>query len=258
VYVHGLAEEEVATAKATETKAIADDAQRDLDEALPALDEAVACLNKLKKADLDEGKSLGKPPGGVKLTMEAACIMFQVKPVKVNDPDNPGKKIMDYWDASKKTLLANAQKLLSDLMTFDKDNISAATIKKIEPYIENPGFTPKEIEKASKACTAICMWVRAMYKYHTVAEAVEPKKKLLASAQIELDETLGKLKIAQGKLKDVEDRIAGLEANYEQANAKKEQLVLDVEECRCVRMLTCAMYLCAASPRVWYGIDAVC
>ena len=38
------------------TKAIADDAQRDLDEALPALEEAVQCLKKLNKADIDEVK----------------------------------------------------------------------------------------------------------------------------------------------------------------------------------------------------------
>lgn len=37
-------------------------------------------------------KSLGKPPYGVKLTMEATCIMFGIKPDKMNDPDHPGKK----------------------------------------------------------------------------------------------------------------------------------------------------------------------
>ena len=64
-----------------------------------------------------------------------------------------------------------------------------------------PEFTPKEVEKASKACTAICMWVRAMHKYHHVARAVEPKKKMLAEAQIALDETLAKLADAQSRLK---------------------------------------------------------
>ena len=47
-------QEAVAKGKAAATKAIADDAQRDLDEALPALDVAVACLKDLKKADIDE------------------------------------------------------------------------------------------------------------------------------------------------------------------------------------------------------------
>ena len=38
---------------------------------------------------------------------------------------------------------------------------SAQVIKKVGPYIENPDFTPKMIEKASVACKAICMWVSA-------------------------------------------------------------------------------------------------
>lgn len=36
---------------------------------------------------------MGKPPYGVKLTMEATCIMFGIKPDKINDPDTPGKKV---------------------------------------------------------------------------------------------------------------------------------------------------------------------
>ena len=35
---------------------------------------------------------------------------------------------------------------------------TAQVIKKVGPYIENPDFTPKMIEKASVACKAICMW----------------------------------------------------------------------------------------------------
>jgi len=225
-------EEAAATIKATETKAIADDAQKDLDEALPALDAAVQCLAKLKKADLDEVKSLKTPPSGVKLTMEATCIMFGVKPVKIADPDNMGKKISDYWGPAKTTVLANANKLLDDLRNFDKDNIPQPTIDKIDKFIAMPEFMPAEIEKASKACTAICMWVRAMHKYHNVALGVEPKKKLLAEATASLEKTLATLKIAQDKLKEVEDRIATLEANFEAANSKKNQLVEDVEACR--------------------------
>ena len=55
---------------------MAEDAQRDLDEALPALDEAVKRLNALKKADIDEIKNLGKPPKGVLLTAEATCYVW--------------------------------------------------------------------------------------------------------------------------------------------------------------------------------------
>lgn len=53
----------------------------------------------------------------------------------------------------------------------------------IDPFVANPDFEAKQIEKASKACTAICLWVRAMHKYNLVAKQVEPKRKLLAEKQ---------------------------------------------------------------------------
>ena len=34
-------------------------------------------------------------------------------------------------------------------------------------------FTPEAVAKVSKACTSICMWVRAMYVYHNVALQVK-------------------------------------------------------------------------------------
>jgi dynein heavy chain len=224
-------EEEVATAKAAATKAIADDAQADLDEALPALEAAVQCLSKLKKADIDEVKAFSSPSSGVRLTMEAACIMFEVKPVKKNDPENPGKKIIDYWDAAKSKLLSDAKAMMTSMREYDKDHIPARVIKQIAPYMEMDEFTPAAVERSSKACTAICMWVRAMHTYNRVALAVEPKKKALAGAQIELDETLGKLKDAQDRLKGVVDKLAELEKNYNGAVDKKEALALQVEQC---------------------------
>lgn len=57
-------------------------------------------------------------------------------------------------------------------------------MQSIDPFIANPDFEAKQIEKASKACTAICLWVRAMHKYNTVAKQVEPKRKLLAEKQV--------------------------------------------------------------------------
>jgi dynein heavy chain len=217
------AQEKEANAGAAATKEIADDAQRDLDEALPALDAATACLKKLKKADIDEVKSLKTPPGGVKLTAEVMCILFGHKPVKKADPDQPGKKIDDYWDTAKKHVFVDANKLLHDLIHFDKDNIPDKIIQKVQPYVKMDEFTPKAIEKASKACTAMCMWALAMNTYHFVALQVEPKRKLLADAQAKLDITMGQLAQAQAELKGVNDRLTELENGFKEAVAKKRR-----------------------------------
>ena len=217
-------EEAIANEKAAAAKAIADDAQKDLDEALPALEEAVKCLNDLKKADIDEVKSLRTPPSGVVLTIQVVCLMFQVKPVKANDPNNPGKKIDDYWDAGKKNLLSDAKVFLNSLVNFDKDNIPDKVIKAITPFMDDPAFTPAAIEKASKACTAICMWARAMYKYHFVALGVAPKRAALKEAEAELAVVMAQLKKSQAELQAVNDRLAALEKSYDEAVEKKNQL----------------------------------
>lgn len=83
-------QEKDANEQAAEAKAIAADAQHDLDEALPALDAAVASLKNLSRNDVVEVKSLANPPMGVRLVMEATCIMFDEKPKMVADPNKIG------------------------------------------------------------------------------------------------------------------------------------------------------------------------
>jgi dynein heavy chain len=220
-----------AKAQAESAKAIKEDAQRDLDEALPALNVAEKALKALKLKDLQEIKALGSPPAGVRLTLEVVCVYFQVKPVKKADPNQPGKKIDDYWEASKTGPLSDPKKLLDDLFEFDRDNIPETVIQKAGPYIEREDFDPAMIKKASIACEAICMWARAMHKYHFVAKAVEPKRKMLADAEASLEVTMGKLNAAQAELKAVEDKIAKLESDYTEAVAKQEQLQKDMDMC---------------------------
>jgi dynein heavy chain len=53
---------------------MADDAQRDLDEALPALEAATASLTNLSRNDVVEVKSLSNPPAGVKMVMEVSSL----------------------------------------------------------------------------------------------------------------------------------------------------------------------------------------
>ena len=118
-----LVQEASATEISERAGAIAADAQADLDKALPALAAAVQCLKELKKAHIDEVKALKKPPGGVRLTLEVACVFFEVAPVKKPDPEDPSKKIFDYVEPAGKSLLSNAGKFLEMLQDFDKDNI---------------------------------------------------------------------------------------------------------------------------------------
>lgn len=63
------ADEAVVATQAAEVKAIADDAQKDLDAAMPALNNAVKALDSLTKGDIVEVKGFTKPPPAVQTVM---------------------------------------------------------------------------------------------------------------------------------------------------------------------------------------------
>ncbi|KAI8999183.1 dynein heavy chain and region D6 of dynein motor-domain-containing protein [Gaertneriomyces semiglobifer] len=222
-------EEAASNKKAEETKAIADDAKRDLDEALPALDAALESLNSLSKTDIIEIRSMQRPPEGVKLVIEAVCLMKNIKPKKV-DGDKLGKKVDDYWEPGK-ALLADPQKFLDSLINFEKDNISETTIQKIKPYIDSPEFQVSVISRVSKAATSMCAWVRAMEKYYWVSRSVAPKRARLQEAQASLDATLKLVADLKKQMRESEINIKEMEKRYDESLAKKEELSKKVEEC---------------------------
>jgi dynein heavy chain len=75
-------EEAVASAEAGKVKAIKDECEGDLAEAMPLLEAALKALDTLTKNDITEVKGMKSPPSGVKLVLEAVCIMRNVKPVR--------------------------------------------------------------------------------------------------------------------------------------------------------------------------------
>eukprot|EP00698_Gefionella_okellyi_P007650 TRINITY_DN186_c0_g3_i1.p1 TRINITY_DN186_c0_g3~~TRINITY_DN186_c0_g3_i1.p1 ORF type:complete len:2618 (+),score=811.11 TRINITY_DN186_c0_g3_i1:164-8017(+) len=215
---------------AAECKTIADDAQRDLDKALPALEAATDALKQLNRNDVIEVRTMTRPPDGVKLVMEAVCVMFKIKPKMVDGP-KVGTKVPDYWEPAR-GVLADPNAFLKSLLTYDKDKIAESVIVQINKYIDLPDFQPERVAQVSKACKSICLWVRAMHKYYYVAKEVEPKRMALAAAQAEKQKADDQLAAAAAKLRGVEAKIADLQAKYDAGNAEKLHLEKQAEECK--------------------------
>lgn len=126
---------------------------------MPALENAIKALDSLSKADITEVKGFAKPPEAVKTVMEAVCILMNSKPD---------------WDSAKKLLSDIA--FIEKLKSYDKDNISPSTLKKLSKYVTDPAMAVDAVKKVSKAATSLCMWVHAMDVYSRVAKDVGPKK----------------------------------------------------------------------------------
>ncbi|KAJ3137918.1 Dynein heavy chain 6, axonemal [Physocladia obscura] len=206
-------EEAIVRVKANDTQAFAESCQKDLDEALPALDAAFKALDALDKKDIAELKVFAKPPDAVLMVMEAICILFKMKPD---------------WENSKK-LLGDPQ-FMKKMADYDKDNIPEAIQKKIKKYVENPAFTPEAIERVSKACKSIGMWVIAMEIYSRVFKEVAPKKKKLEEAQETLETTRAALAAKAAALQDVENQLDKLKETYESSIRSKKTLADKMEE----------------------------
>jgi len=104
----------------------------------------VSCC--ISKADITELKSLAKPPHLVQYTMEALLILL-------------GREAS--WNEAK--ALLGDTKLLSKCESFDEACVDPAIVEKLEPYVNNPTFTPECVGNVSRAAVGVCKLVHDTY-----------------------------------------------------------------------------------------------
>ncbi|KAI9141391.1 dynein heavy chain and region D6 of dynein motor-domain-containing protein [Paraphysoderma sedebokerense] len=224
------ADEAMAAKKANESTAMKEECEKDLSEALPLLNAALAALDTLKKSDIDLVKSMKNPPEAVKLICEAVCVMKDLKPERIPDPSGSGKMILDYWKTSLKMI--GDPKFLESLKTYDKDAIPISIMKKIRAtYIPNPDFKPEVVKAASSAAEGLCSWVIAIEAYDRVIKVVAPKQEALKQAEAELAVEIERLNQKRAQLKEVVDRLDTLNNNLKALQDKKTQLTQQVNSC---------------------------
>jgi dynein heavy chain len=165
---------------------IAEAAQKDLDEAMPALNEAILALDSLKKNDIAEVKAYGKPPQLVEVVLEAVMVLKQSEPT---------------WAEAKRQL--GDPNFINSLKEFDRDNISDKVLRKINKYTADVDFQPEKVGSVSFAAKSLCMWVRAMETYGQIFRVVQPKRERYNQAMAQLKEKQDALNDAKKKLEDV-------------------------------------------------------
>ena len=223
------ADEKEADDQAKQAQNIKEEFEHALADALPALNAAVSSLNTLNASHITVIKTMQKPPAGVRLVMEAVCVMKGIKPLKVKDNDT-GKVTDDYWPEAKKML--NDLKFLDSLRDYDKDNIPPGIIKQIrEKYISNPEFDPNVIKNVSSACEGLCKWVRAVEQYNKVATVIAPRRKSLKIAETELAEQTVKVTEKQKEIKILESKLQQLKSDFEAKVEEKRKLEANIDQC---------------------------
>ncbi|KAG8227082.1 hypothetical protein J437_LFUL007419 [Ladona fulva] len=223
-------DEALAKEQAKVAEGIRNECNADLAEAMPIMEAALASLNTLTPADVTIIKNLKNPPKGIKLVMEAVCILREIKADRVPDPSGSGKMLDDFWGPSKRLL--GDIKFLDGLIHFEKDNISPKVMKQLADRILNdPEFDPHKIKAASTAAEGLCKWVIAITKYDEVNKVVAPKKQALGVAEGELAQAMEALEIKRQQLRSIQAQLAELEAVLERNKQRRLELEAEVDLC---------------------------
>ncbi len=190
-----------------ECTAIAKEAEQDLMTALPALESALAEVEKLDKSAITEIKVYSNPPAAVERVL--SCVM-----ILLGKPQD--------WASSRRTL--GESNFLLNLKSFDKDNVSESTFAKVKKIVKSPSFAAEEIGKVSRAASALCGWCHAIHRYASIVKKVKPKRARLKLAQKELSRKREDLSKVQLDLEDAATKLKNLRKEYDDNVKKKNGL----------------------------------
>jgi dynein heavy chain 1 len=184
------------------------EAQRDLDEAEPALRSAQQTVRGIKKRDLDEVRNLARPPNNVKLTLECVAIML-------------GEKRAEWADVRK---LLSKSDFITNILNFDADKLASKQIQLVkDKYLDgNPELTTEAVTRSSRACGPLYQWAESQIRYSTVYNRIQPLRD-------EVEQLENDSKVVKGKLETVESEVNSLETSIAQYKSDYALLIRDVE-----------------------------
>ncbi|KAH8062045.1 hypothetical protein JL721_8764 [Aureococcus anophagefferens] len=185
-------EEKKVTKIAAEVTAKQQSAEADLAKAVPAVEAAMAALDTLDVKQLQMCKTMAKPPPGVD-DVFSACLVLLAGLNPAVTVQKSGKKFVDELKSYKES--------------FDGGKVPLINFKEVRFYLAMEHFQPDIIMGKNSAAAGLCNWCINIVVYYDVVSMVEPKKKLVAEATIQLQEANHKLEQEAEKVKNEAEEV---------------------------------------------------
>lgn len=198
--------------QAMEIKIISDEAQVELNKALPALQSAEDALKTINREDINTVRSYLQPVEAVRMVLECVCCFL-------------GEKAD--WARAKQVMQDG---FIDRLQKYDKDDINEKNLTKARVYLKRVDFDLVIIGKASAPCKSLGLWCIAIDNYAKVARKINPLKQRVADMQSKLDEKNRELQQKQKELRKVQEKVQKLRSEYEETLQLKEKLQADLEK----------------------------
>ncbi|KFG46052.1 dynein heavy chain family protein [Toxoplasma gondii p89] len=211
-------ENERANEAAEEASSIQKKADEELSEALPAMERAREAVKCLTKPAIQELKALGKPPAECMEVTKAVLIMR-------------GELKNTDWKASQK-MMNDPGKFLDQVRAFDAENMTQETVALIEPIISQPFFNFEVMKGKSLAAAYLANWVVNIVAYNNIYRKVKPLMDAFAQATESRQKAEAALAVVQERVKELNERLAKLNAKMQDADEEKGRVLAEAEECQ--------------------------
>ncbi|OXV07592.1 hypothetical protein Egran_04643, partial [Elaphomyces granulatus] len=172
----------------------------DLARAEPAVLEAQKSVSNIKRQHLTEVRSMGSPPAGVRLALEAVCTLL-------------GHKV-DSW----KTIqgIIRRDDFIASIVNYDNERQMTRShrVKMQNEYLSKEDFTYERVNRASKACGPLVQWVEAQVNYSEILDRVGPLREEVDQLEEQALQTKAEAQAIENTIKTLESSIATYKTEY--------------------------------------------
>ncbi|KAH3668236.1 hypothetical protein OGAPHI_001990 [Ogataea philodendri] len=191
-------------------------ALEDLEKVEPLILEAQRGVKNIKKQHLTELRSMNNPPEAVKITLESVCILL-------------GYDVSTWRDVQ---LIIRRDDFIASIVGFDSEvHLTKELADFMESeYISRPSYNFESVNRASKACGPLLLWVEAQLRYASVIEKVQPLKDEVRALENELVDTKAKLIALDGMIQDLEQSIEDYKEKYSEVIRQSEKIKTEMQD----------------------------
>ncbi|KAK9240220.1 dynein heavy chain, N-terminal region 1-domain-containing protein [Lipomyces kononenkoae] len=172
----------------------------DLAKAEPAVIEAQQSVSNIKKQHLTEVRSMGNPPEAVRMAMEAVCTLL-------------GHKV-DSWRSVQSVI--RRDDFISSIVNFNTDRQMTRPLrnKMQAEYLSRSNFNFDTVNRASKACGPLILWLEAQVNYSLILESIGPLREEVAMLTANAEETKVRVKEMAAVIEELEGSIERYKEEY--------------------------------------------
>ena len=172
----------------------------DLAKAEPAVLDAKEAVGNIKRQHLTEVRSMGNPPAGVKLALEAVCTLL-------------GHRI-DSW----KTIqgIVRRDDFIASIVGFENERQMTRSLrtKMQSEFLSKEDFTYERVNRASKACGPLVQWVEAQVNFSAILDRIGPLREEAEQLEDEALQTKAEAQAIENTINKLESSIATYKSEY--------------------------------------------